>query len=617
MTERQEQRGRGAYYTNEDNVLKVIRPLFLDGLEAEFAEAGHDRERLSALHEKLGRLRFLEPACGQGNFLVVAYRRLRELETRVLGALHPHKQRVADAGALRRVHLDQFHGIEIDESAARAAKAALWRTDRRMNGKLAEAFGRVGARATPAAAPPIVHGNALTLDWREVLPPSDTCVILGNPPFVGKHYRTQEQTREMANLFRGVRGAGVLDYAAAWFFKAARYIQNTRVKCAFVSTSSITQGEQVGVLWNELLYKYGIKIHFAHRPFAWSGEAADKACVHVVIIGFAAHDTPRKLLYDYDTPRSAPRARQAKNINPYLADSPHGIIPATRTPICPVPLMHNGSPPVDGGHLLLTDKEKAALLAREPQADPYIKPLASAMEFLHGKNRWCLWLDGISPEQLKRMPRVSQRVTAVRRFRLASKKQATRKAADRATLFISARQPKTDFLLLPCYSSENRKYVPMDFRGRDFIVHDSCACLPNAALYHFGVLSSLMHAAWMRYMGGRLGNSCRYSVVLVYNTFPWPRPSAERKQAIEQHARAVLDTRARYPHGTLAELYHPLTMPPPLREAHHALDKAVDLAYRPRPFEDERARVGFLLELYRRYVEEAAGMASRPKPARP
>ncbi|MEM7588928.1 MAG: DNA methyltransferase [Myxococcota bacterium] len=596
-------RGTGAHYTTEQNILKVIRPLFLDGLYAQFAKIKHNRNKLLEFHKKLGTLRFFDPACGCGNFLIIAYRELRELEIRVLQALYRQKQQLLHVSNLSRIGIDQLYGIEIEEFPARIAQVALWLMEHQMNKKLSEAFGCCSMRTALQKLAHIVHGNALTLDWRKVLPPTDSCTLLGNPPFVGYHLKTKKHSQEMAAVFHNVTGAGVLDYVAAWYLKAAQYIQNTRIKCAFVSSNSIVQGSQVSILWNTLLNQYGIKIHFAHRTFVWTGQAL----VYCVIIGFAAYDTPCKLLYDYDTPRSTPQEKQVHNINPYLVELPDVVIPARRLPICTVLAMHHGSSPRDGGHFLLTDEEKAALLSKEPQAAPYIKPVLSAKEFFRNLNRWCLWLKGISPAQLKRMPQVSKRVAAVKRFRQGSKKKLTQQAANSPTLFAEIRQPNTDFILIPHCSSESRKYVPFGFFSCEFIVHNTCACVPNATLYHFGVLTSLMHMEWMRYVCGRLGNGYRYSNTLVYNNFPWPQnPTVKHKQAIEAKAQAVLAARAQYPHSTLGDLYNPLTMPPLLHKAHQVLDQAVDAAYCSQPFVSEHSRIEFLLRLYQHYRSAAA-----------
>ncbi|MEM7402394.1 MAG: DNA methyltransferase, partial [Myxococcota bacterium] len=548
VMDKQKRRGIGAHYTTEQNILKVIRPLFLDALYTKFAKVKHSRNKLLEFHKQLGNLRFFDPACGCGNFLIIAYRELRELEIQVLQTLHKHKQRVLDVSALSRIDVDQFYGIELEEFPARIAEVALWLIDHQMNMKLSEAFGHYYARIPLQKSAHIIHGNALTINWQEILPPSDSCYILGNPPFVGKYLRTQEQGQEMAALFHDIKGSGVLDYVAAWYLKAAQYIQNTHIKCAFVSTNSIAQGEQTAVLWQTLLTRYHIKIHFAHRTFAWTSKARGKAAVHCVIIGFAAHDTLRKLLYDYDMPNSDPHELEVKNINPYLVESPDIVMPTRLKPICSVPVMQFGSKPVDGGHFFLTDEEKAVLLFDEPQAAAYIKPVVSAKEFFRRINRWCLWLNNITPVQLKQMPQVTKRVAAVRQFRQASKKQLTQRAADYPTLFAEIRQPNTDFIAIPLHSSENREYVPMGFFSCEFIVHSSCACVPNATLYHFGVLTSLMHMEWMRHVCGRLKNSYRYSSTLVYNNFSWPQGLTDKhRQVIEAKAQAVLDARAQYP----------------------------------------------------------------------
>ncbi|MEM7589774.1 MAG: type IIL restriction-modification enzyme MmeI [Myxococcota bacterium] len=447
------------------------------------------------------------------------------------------------------------------------------------------------------------YGNALTLDWREVLPPSDSCCILGNPPFVGKKEQTKEQKRDLMAVLKGVQRAGVLDYVAGWYIKAASYIQGTAICCGYVSTNSITQGEQTAVLWHTLLTCYHIKIYFAHRTFVWTSKARGKAAVHCVIIGFTAHNMPRKLLYDYDTPRSNPHEKEVKNINPYLVESSDITIPTRCAPICPTPVIQKGSFTLDGGHLTLSPVEKKEFAQKEPAALPYIKKYVGGREFINNEERYCLWLKDAKPGELRSMPLVLARVERTREFRLASKRETTKRLANTSALFAEIRQPVSDYILVPNLSSERRKYIPIGFFNQRVIANSSSLVLPNATLYHFGVLTSLMHMEWMRHVCGRLKNSYRYSSTLVYNNFPWPQdPTAKCKQAIESKAQAVLDTRAQYPNSTLADLYDPLTMPPPLRKAHQALDKAVDRAYRPQPFTDERSRMEFLLELYQHYT---------------
>jgi type I restriction-modification system DNA methylase subunit len=591
-------RGIGAHYTTEKNILKILKPLFLDAFYAEFETARRDRRKLQTLHGKLASLTFLDPACGCGNFLILAYRELRLLEIEVLKALHTSGQRVLDVSELSRINVDAFYGIEIEEFPARIAEVALWLMDHQMNMRLSEAFGLYYTRIPLRASAHIHNANALKLDWAEIVPPERLSYILGNPPFVAKHLVTTEQRQDIDLVFHGVQAAGLLDYVATWYLKAARYIQGTRIVCGFVSTNSITQGEQVGILWQELFNRYHVKIHFAHRTFAWSSEARGKAVVHCVIVGFAAFDVREKLLYEYDAPNSEAHEMAVNNISPYLVEAGDFAIEKRTMPIVPVPPMVFGNKPVDDGNFFFTDDEKAEFLAKEPDAASFFRPLLSAKEYLHGDNRWCLWLQDINPAQLQRLPYVKERVERVRKFRLSSRKKYTQDAAAVPTRFEQVRQPSSEYILVPRHTSEQRSYVPFGFFAPYYIVHDSCSCIPDATLYDFGVLSSAMHMAWMRAVCGRIKSDIRYSGTLVYNNFPWPQPTPAQMQAVEKKAQSLLDARSAYTTTDLATLYHPLTMPEVLTKAHRALDRAVDIAYRKQPFDTERHRVEYLFGLY-------------------
>ena len=598
VMDKDRRRGIGAHYTTEKNILKIIQPLFLDALKAEFETARRDRRRLLAFHDKLASLTFFDPACGCGNFLILAYRELRLLEIEVLKAIYTSGQRVLDVADLPRINVDAFYGIEIEEFPARIAEVALWLMDHQMNMRLSEAFGLYYARIPLRASAHIHNANALKLDWAEVVTPERLSYILGNPPFVAKHLMSAEQGEEMDAVFYGVQGAGLLDYVAAWYLKAAQYIQGTRIECGFVSTNSISQGEQVAILWQGLFNRYHVKIHFAHRTFAWSSEARGKAAVHCVIIGFAAFDTKGKLLYEYKNPKSEAHEVTVSNISPYLVEAGDFVIGKRGKPLSDVPEMLFGNKPVDDGNLFFTDEEKAQFLAEEPEAVSLFRPVMSAKEYIHGDNRWCLWLKGADPSHVRRLSKVMERVEAVKEFRLASKKKPTREAAAFSMLFAEIRQPVSEYILIPRHTSELRDYVPFGFFGPDYIVHDSCSCIPNATLYHFGVISSAMHMAWMRAVCGRLESRYRYSNTLVYNNYPWPQPTPAQVQAIEEKAQAVLDARAKWPGNTLADLYDPSAMPDELTRAHRALDRAVDAAYRKPPFDTERHRIEYLFALY-------------------
>jgi hypothetical protein len=614
VMDKDKRRGIGAHYTSEKNIMKILKPLFLDDLYTEFEKAKGSKPKLKALHDKLGKLTFLDPACGCGNFLILAYRELRELEIKLLKALHGDKQQVLDVSHLSCIDVDAFYGIEIEEFPAKIAEVALWLMDHQMNMRLSEAFGVYYIRLPLRKSAHIHHANALTLDWRDVVPPSRLSYILGNPPFVGKQYRTDEQNAEMETVFHGVKGAGVMDYVAAWYLKAAQYMQGTGIRCAFVSTNSISQGEQVGILWNELFERYHIKIHFAHRTFAWGSEARGKAAVHCVIIGFAAADTSAKLLYDYDTPKSEAHEMRVRNINPYLVEGDDFVIPKRSRPICDVPEIIFGSMPNDGGFLLLDDKEKADLLSKELQAAPFIRPLLGSKEFINNIPRWCLWLKDISPEALRRMPLVMQRIEQVRQYRLKSDRATTRKLADTPMLFGEIRHTDTDYIIIPSVSSEARKYIPIGMMHGEVIASNLCLIIPGATLYHFGVLTSAMHMAWVKHVCGRLESRYRYSNTLVYNNYPWPAsPTPAQVKDIETKAQAVLDMRAQFNGDSLAALYDPLAMPPALLKGHFALDKAVDAAYRKQSFDSERSRIEYLFGLYQQITAPLVKLKSKKK----
>jgi len=662
-------RNLGAHYTSEENILKLIKPLFLDDLWAEFNAAKRSKTKLFELHKKISKLKFLDPACGCGNFLVIAYRELRLLELEILRAARETGQTHLDIFTLVNVDVDQFYGIEIEEFPAQIAQVALWLTDHQMNMKVSEEFGQYFRRLPLVHAPNIVCGNALRMDWNNVVSVYDVDFILGNPPFVGAMLMTKEQHQDLLGVLKSdLKGAGILDYVTAWYLKAVHYVREEgktstnppsppfskvgegnsplwqrgvrgdfinsprdHVKIAFVSTNSITQGEQVGVLWSELL-RLGVKIHFAHRTFRWSNEARGMAAVHCVIIGFGLQDIQQKTIYDYPEINSEPHALLASNINPYLVDA-HDILLANRSrPIADVPLMKFGSMPRDGGNLIFTNEEKNAFLELEPKAEKWIRLYMGSQEFINGDQRWCLWLLGIKPDELRAMPHVMKRIEEVRKFRRSSKAATTQKFAETPTLFCQIAQPETDYLLVPGVSSERRQYIPIGFMHSDVIANNLVFAVPQASLFHLGVLSSAMHMAWVRHVCGRLESRYRYSKDVVYNNFPWPEIQASSNSPqpplkvrggeaqpggvmskIEHAAQAVLDARAAHPGSSLADLYDPIAMPPNLRQAHQTLDKAVDAAYGKKSFASDAERVAFLFELYHKYTSL---LPAPEKPAR-
>jgi len=612
-----ERRQIGGHYTSERDILKVVRSLFLDELREEFDRVKRDKRQLKQFHQRLACLRFLDPACGCGNFLVIAYRELRLLEMEVLQALHSGGQRRLDTQTLRTlplVDVDAFFGIEISEWPARIAEVAMWLMDHQMNLRLSEAFGQYYVRLPLTKSPTIVCGNALRLDWREILPPSRCSYVLGNPPFVGKKARNAEQQADMETVFGGNRGTGVLDYVCCWYVRAAQYVQRGKIPVAFVSTNSITQGEQPGVLW-PLLRQYGLKIHFAHRTFAWESEVRGKAHVHVVIIGFGAFDKNGKRIYDYESSGDGPMVSRVTNISPYLVEGSDVALGNREAPICAVPRMQFGSMPNDGGKLVLSDEEKQELLARDPNCAPLIRPLLSAHEYLHGQVRWCLWLENVPPPLIENSPEVKRRVEAVRAYRSASTRATTKKLADYPMLFGEIRQPHSRFVLVPRVSSESRRYIPISYFGPTFVPSDTCLFVEGATPYDFAVMSSAMHMAWVRQVAGRLKSDLRYSSRIVYNNYPWPDPPGDKRRwGVEAAARAVLEARAEHLKAgiTLAELYNPLAMPAGLTKAHARLDRAVDRCYRVQPFTSDRQRVEFLFASYEKIT--APILPTRRKP---
>lgn len=602
-------RNLGAHYTSETNILKLIGPLFLDELWNEFHKVKRNKNQLFEFLKKLSKLTFFDPACGCGNFLVIAYREVRLLELEVLRHVRQNDQMLLDIFQLIGVNVDQFHGIEIEEWPARIAEVALWLTDHQMNLKVSEEFGQYFARLPLKKAPHIVNGNALRIDWNDVVPAYRLSYLLGNPPFVGHHYQTEAQKLDQQLVMGQIGSSGVLDFVCNWYVKAAAYAEAC-VKAAFVSTNSICQGEQAGILWSHLLSR-GIKIHFAHRTFQWSSEARGQAAVHCVIVGFGLSDTSEKLLFDYDTPRSEPHVIKARNINPYLVDAPDLVVTNRAAPLCNMPKMSWGNKPTDGGHLILSSEERDELLLKEPAATPYIRPYISGGDFINGVMRYCLWLKGVDPTQLRHLPLVMSRVEQVRQTRLASKAATTRDFARYPTLFRQISQPDTDYLAVPEVSSERRPFIPIAFVQQEVICSNTVQFVPDATLYHFGILSSTMHMAWMRAVCGRLKSDYRYSNSIVYNNFPWPEPTTVQHAAIESAVQVVLGARATFPNATLADLYDPLSMPPELVKAHQALDRAVDAAYGKIVFKTEAERVAFLFERYQQ-LTVPLGLSEKP-----
>ena len=597
-----ERRNLGAHYTSEKNILKVIKPLFLDELHEEFHKVKDNKNKLKEFHKKLGSLKFLDPACGCGNFLIITYRELRLLELEVLKKLYGNQQALG-IDQIMLVDVDQFYGIEIDEFASKIAEVAMWLIDHQMNLAVSEAYGFYYSRLPLKKSATIVQGNALRIDWQEIIDKSKVSYIIGNPPFYGKQYQTTQQKEDLSLIFGDLKGTGVLDYVTAWYLKSANFIKKTRIKVGFVSTNSISQGEQTGILWNILYNSYGIKIHFAHRTFKWNNQAKGNAAVMVIIIGFANFETKNKLLYEYESINFEPKEKKVKNINPYLVESIDVTILARSKPICSVPKIIFGSMPNDGGHLLMNEEEKVEYLKNEPKGAKYIRKFSGGAEFIKSINRYCFWLTDADTD-INNLPILKNKILEVKKFREASKRAATNKLASYPTLFGENRQPDSDYILIPNLSSGLRKYIPIGFRGKKVIASNLALIIPNANLFHFGILTSIMHMIWVRYTCGMLSTSLRYSNKVVYNNYPWPLdPSDKHKKAVETKAQKVLDVREEFKESSLADLYDPIAMPPKLVKAHQELDKVVDLCYRPQAFVSEANRIEFLFDLYSKYTE--------------
>ena len=594
-----ERRNLGAHYTSEKNIQKLIKPLFLDDLYTEFEKAKGSKGKLETLHKKIANLHFLDPACGCGNFLIITYRELRDLEILILLELNKSGQLVTDISSIIQVDVDQFAGIEYDEFAVRVAEVAMWLIDHQMNVKVSNEFGQYFVRLPLKKSAKIVHGNSLRIDWESVVAKEKLNFILGNPPFVGSKMMNETQRDDLLSIFNDAKGAGVMDYVSAWYVKAAELIQNSNIQVAFVSTNSISQGEQVGILWNVLFNEYKIKIHFAHRTFKWANEARKNAAVYCVIIGFANFDIAEKRIFEYEDIKGEPLEIQAKNINPYLVNGTDTTIQRRQNPLSNIPSIGIGNKPIDGGNYLFTTPEKEDFIKIEPQSAKWFRKWVGSDEFINNRERWCLWLGDCPPNELKQMPQALKRVEAVKKVRLESQSIPTQKLAQTPTRFHVENIPSGEYLIVPKVSSERRKYIPIGFSDSNTLSSDLLFVVSNSSLYHFGILTSEMHMTWVRYVCGRLKSDFRYSKDIVYNNYPFPENvSDKQKQKVEIAAQKVLDTRAKYPDSSLADLYDPLTMPPDLVKAHQTLDKAVDLCYRPQPFVSELNRIEYLFSLY-------------------
>ena len=628
-----ERRAQGAHYTTEKNILKVIGPLFLDDLRAEFnrLRARKDKRRrseLTAFQKRLGGMKFFDPACGCGNFLIIAYRELRELEIDLIRELRRGRgdeaQRMLVATDLSQITVDQFYGIEIGEFPVRIAETALWMMDHIMNNRLSLAFGRSYVRIPLEGSPHILNADALETDWTDLLPPEDCSYVFGNPPFGGAKFQSEEQRAQVRRIAALGKSGGTLDYVTAWFIKAGEYVQTGRARIGFVATNSITQGEQVAQLWPILFARANLAIAFAHRTFAWGSDARGKAHVHVVIIGLDDLENTQadKRLFSYPDINGEPEETLHAALSPYLFDAggladPHLTVREESHPINGMAKLIIGSKPIDGGHYIFTAKERTAFLDMEPAAESFLRPYIGAREYLQGGARWILALHNAEPNALKRLPRVRERVAAVRRYREASKSKPTQKLAETPTLYHVNVLPTAPFLVIPRASSERREYVPIGWMAPPTILSDAAFVLQDGTLTDFALLTSAMHMAWLRHVGGRLKSDYRYSIGLVYNTFPLPPGSSDRSK-LEPLAQAVLDARAAHPDATLADLYDPDLMPPNLRRAHQAIDRTMDRLYRRTGFASERERVEHLFMLYEKMrAPLEALMKAKPKRQRP
>ena len=587
IMDKEHRRNLGAHYTSEANILKLIRPLFLDELYEKFEKVKKNKKQLAEFHKELSTLHFLDPACGSGNFLIIAYRELRILELEILKILY--SENVLDISSIVWCDVDQFHGIEVEEFPAQIAQVAMWLIDHQMNMMISEHFGQYFVRLPLNKSANIVHANSLQISWEDVISKEKLTYILGNPPFIGERYQSKQQRLDLENLFNA---KVKLDYVTAWYLKASRYIQDTKIKVAFVSTNSIVQGEQISILWKPLFENYKIKIHFAHQTFNWSNEAKSNAAVYVVIIGFASFDITNKKIFEYENINEEPFEKEAKNINPYLVDSNDFFIEKRSKPLCNVTKMQTGSRANDQGKLLFSEDEKNEFIQKEPLSEKYFRQVMGAKEFINSIPRFALWLEDVNPSELRQMKYVLQIIEDIKKFR------------DKTPhLFGSIRNPKHNYLFIPQMSSQRREYIPIGFLNKSIIPLDPHFVIDKATLYDFGILTSKFHMVWVDYVCGRLKSDYRYSNSIVYNNYPFPKNVSEKqKKAVEEKAQNVLNIRSQFSDCSLADLYDPLSMPPNLKKAHQELDKAVDNCYGSKLFKNDKERIEFLFGLYEEYL---------------
>ncbi|MEZ9558086.1 class I SAM-dependent DNA methyltransferase [Vibrio splendidus] len=596
-----EQRARlGQHYTSYSNIMKVIQPLFLDPLRTELEKQHDSINGLKRLLVRLGEIKIFDPACGSGNFLIIAYKELRLLEIEVIQAL----MKIDQGFFISNIHLDQFYGIEIDDFACEVARLSLWIAEHQVNKQWEKHIGSSKPALPLSATGKIVSGNSLRLNWDDVCPKAsnDEVYVIGNPPFLGTLGRSDEQRSEIRDVFTGFKTLGNLDYVACWFWKGSKYAANTNTELALVATNSLCQGEQVSQLWPSI-FALGLNIHFAYPTFPWTNNARDKAAVHVIIVGLA---TKAKSKYLYQKVLGEWHSQQVKNISPYLVEGNNVAVAPVKKPLVDTvsPILF-GNKPTDGGHLLLDRNERDLLLDKEPEAEKWLRKVLGADEFLNSKERWCLWLVEATRDDIVKMPLVSERVLNVEKFRSNSSKVATKKKAATPHLFDENRHPSSGrYIIIPRVSSQSRRYIPIGFFDHTVVSTDRNFILPNGTLYEFSILMSLMHNDWMRLVAMRLKSDYSYGNKIVYNTFPWPSPTNSQKSELCSLAENILLIREDYPGKTLAELYNPDSMPNDLLEAHHDLDLAVDKLFRSKPFKDTPERLNFLIDRYEEMITD-------------
>jgi len=600
-----ERREGGGHYTEESNIMKIIHPLFLDELTDEFVriksiKSNHRKKELEKFQDKLANLKFLDPACGSGNFLIIAYREIRKLELKIINELHDKRTQLLNVSNLSKVDVDQFYGIEINEFSCRIAETAIWMMDHIMNNELSREYGIAYTRIPLKKQPQITNTDALENDWNNILPASECSYILGNPPYGGAKMLSTKQREQIKRIADMGKSGGTLDYVCSWFLKASQYA-NEQTSIGFVSTNSITQGEQVGQLWPILFEKYAININFAHKEFKWESDARGKAIVTVVILGLSKINKKEKRLFHYDDRKII--EENPKHISPYLIGSKEElpIVKETSKSLNGLPPLIMGSLPIVGQHYIFNDDEKSEFLAKEPNSEPFFMPYIGAEEFLHDKSRWILKLRDVKPNELKNLPETKKRIAAVKSYRLKSKRPATRRLAETPRLFHTHIIPTKPFLVIPRVSSERREYLPIGYLKPPVIPSDQTMIIENASLGLFGLLMSKMHLIWVRLVGGKLETRLRYSGGVVYKTFPIPKKGIDN---LKQYAQKVLDIRAKYNDTAIGDLYDPDIIPPDLKKAHLNLDHAVEKLYRVKPFNSDKERIEFLLFKYKEMIDE-------------